>query len=158
MLMYALGRQSATAEIRLSVERGAQAERRGRVVQTTAKLSKRHVPSSRPAFSQAPDPNWRGMQVDYATALPQPMLRQLFQETVPSGSLAVIQVDKDSLAWKAGLRPGTLLTHVDGQQVTTTEAFFAAVADKAGEVRLRLFARDRPEAIVPAAQIPNPSR
>jgi serine protease Do len=86
--------------------------------------------------------------VDYATALPQPLLRQLFQETVPSGCLAVIQVDKDSPAWKAGLRPGTLLTHVDGQQVTAPDAFFAAVAEKTGDVRLRLVSRNQAEAIV----------
>ena len=77
------------------------------------------------------------MQVDYATALPQTLLRQVWPQMVPGGSLAVIEVERDSACWKAGLRPGTLFSHVDGQAVTTPDEFFAAVAEKSGPVRIQ---------------------
>lgn len=137
-LMLELGRQPVGAKVRLTVERGATPERRGRPLTTTAQLSKKYVSSARSAFAQVPDPSWRGIRVDYATALPQTLWRQAFQESVPSGCLAVIDVDRDSPAWKAGLRPAMLITQVDNRRVATPDEFFAAVRDKAGDVRLKL--------------------
>ena len=136
-LMHELGRQPVAAEIKLTAERGAEVGRPGRVVQATAKLSKRHSTGARPPYSLVADPRWRGMQVDYATALPQALMRQAWPQGVSSSSLAVIDVERDSACWKAGLRPGTVFSHVDGQAVTTPPEFFAAVIDKSGPVRLQ---------------------
>ena len=124
------------AEIRLTVQRGAEVGRRGRVVEASAKLSKRQRGRARPPYSQVPDPTWRGMHVDYATALPQTLLRQVWPQ-IPAGSLAVLDVERDSPCWKAGLRPGTLFSHVDGQAVATPDDFFAAVAKNPGAVRIQ---------------------
>lgn len=135
-LMYELGKQPVAAEIRLAVQRGAEIGRRGRVLEASAKLTKRHVSGARPPYSLVPDPSWRGMHVDYATALPQPLLRQVWPQ-IPAGSLAVLDVQRDSPCWKAGLRPGTLFSHVDGQAVATPDDFFAAVAEKSGAVRIQ---------------------
>ena len=134
--MLELGKQPVAGEIRLTVQRGADVGRRGRVLEAGAKLTKRHVSGARPPYSLVPDPAWRGMHVDYATALPQPLLRQVWPQ-IPAGSLAVLDVERDSPCWKAGLRPGTLFSHVDGQAVATPDDFFAAVAEKSGAVRIQ---------------------
>jgi serine protease Do len=134
-LLLELGKQPAAAEIRLTVERGAEVNRRGRVLQAGVKLSKRNVAGTRPPYSLVADPGWRGMQVDYATALPQALFRQVWPQ-LPTGALAVTHVERDSPAWKAGLRPGTLLSHVDGQAVGRPEEFYAAVAKNPNAVRI----------------------
>jgi serine protease Do len=136
-LMRELGGQPVEARIRLTIERGTELGHRGRVVQPSVKLSKKHIPSSRPAFSQAEDPTWRGIRVDYATALPQSLLTRVLQGEVRPGSLAVVDVERDSPAWKAGLRPGSLFTHVGDRKVTTPQAFYAAVGGEVGEVGLK---------------------
>jgi len=135
-LMLELGKHPVASEIRLTVERGAEVGRRGRVLQAGAKLSKRSVAGARPPYSMVPDPTWRGMQIDYATALPQALLRQVWPQ-IPAGSLAVLDVERDSPCWKAGLRPGALFSHVDGQAVAAPDDFFAAVAEKSGPVRIQ---------------------
>lgn len=135
-LMYELGKQPAAAEIRLAVERGAEVGRRGRVLEASATLSKRNVAGVRQPYSLAADPVWRGMRVDYATALPQTLLRQVWAQ-LSASTLAVTEVERDSPAWKAGLRPGTLLSRVDGQAVSTPAEFFTAVAGKPGPVRIQ---------------------
>jgi len=137
-LMRELGGQPVDAKIRLTVERGTELGRRGRVLQTSVKLSKKHIQSSRPAFSQIEDPTWRGLRVDYGTALPPNLLTRMLQGQVPLGSLAVIDVAGDSPAWKAGLRPGNLFTHVGDRQVSTPDEFFAAVAEEPGDVRIKV--------------------
>ncbi len=137
-LMHDLGRQPVGGEIQLTVERGSQLGRRGRVIRTSAILSKRHIDTSRPAYAQIEEPPWRGMQVDYATALPQDLLQQAIQTAMPNGSLAAITVEQDSPAWRSGLRAGAVFTHVDRRRVTKPAEFLAAVADQDGLVRIKL--------------------
>ena len=141
-LMGELGRQPVGADVRLTVQRRVDAGRSVRSVETTAKLTKKHVTTTRPVFSQVKDPRWRGMVVDYATALPPPLLRQVLQSLAPEGGLAVLDVERDSPAWNAGLRPGALVSHVGGQRVTLPEQFFEAVKDQTGEVRLKVLSGD----------------
>jgi serine protease Do len=143
MLMLKLGGQAVESKIHITVERGAELGDHGRVVHATAKLTKKHIPSSRPAFSQIEDPLWRGMRVDYLSALPVEALTRSLQavhrpEGVPNGVLAAVDVQRDSPAWRAGLRPGSLFTHVDDKRVTTPKEFSSLVATKNGDVRLRL--------------------
>ena len=137
-LMHVLGRQPVGGEIQLTVERGSRPGRRGRVIRTSAVLSKRHIDTSRPAYAQVEDPRWRGMQVDYATALPQDLLQQAIQTDMPSGSLAAISVERDSPAWRSGLRAGAVFTHAGRQRVTTPAEFLAAVTGQEGPVRIKL--------------------
>ena len=104
---------------------------------------KKHIPSSRPAFSQTEDPLWRGVRVVYFSALPAEVLTRSLQdvrrpEGVPNGVLAAVDVQRDSPAWRAGLRPGSLFTHVDDKRVTTPKEFFSLVATKNGDVRLTI--------------------
>ena len=54
----------------------------------------------------------------------------------------MLDVDRDSPAWKAGLRPGVLVSHVGGRRVTLPEQFFEAVKDQTGEVRLKVISAE----------------
>jgi serine protease Do len=138
-LMRELGRQPVRGEIQLTVERGGQLGRRGRVIQTSAVLTKRHIAAARAAYAQVPDPRWRGAVVDDATALPQDLLQQAIQGNMPPGSLAAIEVPRDSTAWRSGLREGAVITHVQGRRVTTPAEFLRVVEDhQQAPVRLTL--------------------
>ncbi len=84
------------------------------------------------------DPPWRGLRVDYATAV-----QEVYSATAnfPLGeALAVTDVEKESPAWEAGLRPGSLITHVERSPVRTPKDFHQAVTGKTGPVSLRVIA------------------
>jgi serine protease Do len=142
-LMCALGRLGVGADARLVVERGTALGKRGQVIHTTAHLTKKYVPAGRPPFAQIQDPTWRGMIVEYATAaLPPAQLQHVLISGIPAGTLAALEVQRESPAWKAGLRPGSLFTHVAGQRVETPEQFHAAVQGQDGPVTLQLVSGD----------------
>jgi serine protease Do len=84
-----------------------------------------------------PAPSWRGMRIDYGTALPRrdriaPALPE------PGGCVVVLQVQKDSPTAAAGLQYGMFITQVGNTPVRTPREFFSAVAGMTGEVPLRL--------------------
>ncbi len=139
-LIKTLGELHVGTEVLLTIERGAVVRnnvvRRGIVIRNTAVLSKKHIDLPREAYSKVPDPQWRGMQVDYATAIPN--LPEVSQLIDPQGCLAIVSVDPDTPAWKAGLRPGTFASHVGETRVSKPEDFYAAVQDKPGPVKIRL--------------------
>jgi serine protease Do len=84
----------------------------------------------------AADPAWRGMRVDYATAV-----QDVYSSAAsfPLGeALAVTDVERGTPAWDAGLRPGMLVSHVERAAVHTPKEFRAAVAKKTGPVALRV--------------------
>lgn len=149
MLMCELGKLPAGATVRLALERGAQLGRRGEVVLTTATLTKKYMPLADRGYAQIPDPTWRGMAIDYATAALSPaQLQQTLSAGIPSGTLGVLDVQRDSAAWKAGLRPGMLITHIQSQRVTKPEDFHAVADSLAGPVQIRLAAGETRELTV----------
>jgi S1-C subfamily serine protease len=80
---------------------------------------------------------WRGVRVDYASAFLEPDER-----LGPDDAVVVSDVEQNTAAAKAGLKPGMLISHVDGRPVRTPKEFQAAIAMKAGAVQLRLVAGD----------------
>ena len=70
------------------------------------------------------------------------------------GCVAVLDVERDSPAWKAGLRRGEYISHVGPRRVDSPQAFYAAVAQERGPVRLQLTTGSGAESIrvVPAPQ------
>jgi S1-C subfamily serine protease len=83
-------------------------------------------------------PAWRGLRVDYATAV-QDVYSVSPAGGVPLGeSLAVTEVAQGTPAWNAGLRPGMLVSHVERTAVRTPKEFRTAVLKKAGSVALRV--------------------
>jgi S1-C subfamily serine protease len=132
----------AEAKVRLAVLRDT---KQRRIVNVTATLSKKYHESSREAFAEVRDAPWRGMEVDFATA--SPTFRTTARQVDPKGCVAVIAVAPNTPAWKAGLRSGMFVSHVDGERVSTPQEFHRAVADSTGEVTVRLTVGDESEAI-----------
>lgn len=143
-LMRELSKHPAGEDVELTVLRDAMLQRPGRTISVAATLSKKYIPSERVGFAQIPDPVWRGMSVDYPTAIPQ----QPFEWVDPAGCVAVSDVEIDSPAWKAGMRPGRVITHVNRRRVSTPKEFFEVVATLNGDVKFRVMSDEDAEIIV----------
>jgi len=134
-LFRQLGSLAPGSTASLTVARGIDVDPDLPRLELEVPLSKKYVRTARRAVGNLPTPAWRGMRVDYATASPQ------FEAGVqrpPSDSLFVAEVSLGSPAWKAGIRVGDFITHVDDSQVTTPQAFAAAVARAAGDVTVHV--------------------
>jgi serine protease Do len=135
-LMLQVGRLPVESVVQLTVAR----EDRQRKVQV--ELTKFPVRGTK--IVTVPAPSWRGLRVDYATAMPTDSPRRLpFDRFSPDGCVVVTEVEKDSPAAAAQLQIGMYITQVGGTSVRTPREFHAAVAGKSGEVPLR---------IIPAAE------
>ncbi|HVA51837.1 MAG TPA: trypsin-like peptidase domain-containing protein [Pirellulales bacterium] len=102
------------------------------------------LPLSLPqTFTEKP-PAWRGATIDYrrpTTRLVGPFLvPNVDESTAPC--VAVREIAEGSPAWKAGLRQGTLITHVGTLPVEKPSDFYKAVASQTAEVKLRLLGPD----------------
>ena len=120
----------------LTVLRGDLDSGAARVLKREVLLAKKFVSSQRPQYGSVPDQNWRGLQADYSTAVPD--FEQLAVRLDPAGCIHVQGVEPESAAWRAGLRAGMLISHVQRQRVATPADFYAAVRSKTGDVRLRV--------------------
>lgn len=114
--------------------------RNGRtVLPITVELSKKYLDTSRRPYARVEDPKWRGMQLDYVTAIPPETLQFRLEDIPATGCVAVVDVDQDSPAWKAGLRRWTFISHVGDTAVNSPQAFERAVAGQTGDVKVRLY-------------------
>jgi serine protease Do len=148
LIRFVSGKQAGTI-VSLTVERererGKAARRAGPLV-IPVTLAKRRSEERRPLVAEVPPAVWRGMRVEYATAAP--LFRERSRDLDPAGSVGVVEVQRDSLAWKAGLRPGDFVSHVGGRRVATPAEFHEAAAAE-GEVVLELTAAgEKPERTV----------
>lgn len=135
-LIMLLSRLPAERKVKLTVERHDPDRRAPQVLTRNVTLSKKYMDTLRPTFASVVDPAWRGLVVDYATATPAFLERRAYVD--PEGCLGVLDVDRSSVAWKAGLRPGMFISHVGDTRVSTPAQFFGAVEGKTGAVKLRL--------------------
>ena len=136
-LMLYIGRQPAEAITRLTVMRNGQTE------SFDVELGKYPVRGKQIVTS--PRPTWRGMRIDYST-----MLINELQERGAFGGfpgapvdfaasgVSVMDVARDSAAWKAGMRPGMFVSHVGGATVQNPREFLEAVAERDGAVEVRV--------------------
>lgn len=138
-LMLQVGKQPVESVVRLTVER------QGRMMQVTPILSKFPVMGKKVVTN--PAPAWRGLQVDYKTGVP--AFRAVLRDIAEPG-VVVTEVEEDSPAWRAGVRPMILITHVAGVPVHTPRDFRAAVADHEGAVEIQTYqqGRERPVLVV----------
>ena len=135
----------ADTTVNLTLERGGMASRTGRTMTTKVTLSKKRVEGPRQPYAEVKDPAWRGIHVDYSTA--SPLFREQSRDLDPEGSVAVLDVERDSAAWKAGFRPGDFVSHVGRSRVATPKQFREAVASQKGAVTMRLTATDPANAV-----------
>lgn len=129
-LVREVGKLPVEAKVRLSIVR----EGKEQVIEVA--LSKFPVRGNKVVTS--PKPAWRGMQVEYTTAAVDPEVRRAAGMRFFDDRVVVTEVEANSPAWKAGVRPGNFITHVDRQAVRTPREFTSAVANRNGDVRLRV--------------------
>jgi serine protease Do len=81
--------------------------------------------------------SWRGLRVDYATAVEGYATAVGQRGTDVRGCVAIRHVEPHSAAWKAGLRAGTFISHVAYRHVRSPDEFYEAVERQSGDVMLR---------------------
>ncbi len=149
-LFRELSRQPADTEVELVVARfraGGTTPQRLQV-----RLGKKQLSLSKPGYSQIPEPTWRGMQVDWSTALPPQQL--IFGRRAMTASVAVLRVDPDTQAWRAGLRPGQGVLSVDGQPIARPDRFYQQVESIAGDVDLEIVDNNGRRQLVTVSAVP----
>ena len=129
-LVLNVGKLPADAVTRLSVWRG------GTIHTVSVELSKYAVRGRK--IASETDPPWRGLRVEYPTAVVDGEGRLRFSLPAAENAVAVVEVADGSPAAAAGLQRGMLITHVDRQPVRTPKEFALAVARNPGPVQLRL--------------------
>lgn len=131
-LILHVGKWPASSTVELSYLR----QERPRKVEV--KLAKYPVPQES-IVTNRPAP-WRGITVDYPTALPgqEYQLHARAGDIDFEGCVVITQVMPDSPAWQAGVRPKMFLSHVGEQRIHDPAEFYAATTDAAGPVRIRL--------------------
>lgn len=134
-LVLTVGKRDVEERVRLRLRREE------RQLTTEVRLAKFPV-SGKKVFT--PPPAWRGIRVDYASTLFGSNLARDLDRSMLQGCVAVINVEQDSVAWEKGLRPGMLITRVDGVVVTSPPEFARQVQDKDGAVQLTLAGESRP--------------
>ena len=121
-----VGKLPAGAVTTLTIERGGQTF----VEQVT--LAKYRVRGRKIATER--EPAWRGMRVDFPSAV----LESTDLDSAVESAVAVSEVAENSPAFRAGLRPRMMITHVGNTPVETPEDFRREVAAKRGVVDLKI--------------------
>ncbi len=129
-LMLEVGRREVGKPVRLTYLR------RGIQHQTSALLSKKQPPTSQKAIITSPPPSWRGLSVDYFTAVKG--FNENARNVAPTGCVAIANIDESSPASSAGLKLNDYISHVNNKPVSTPDEFNKLVADLAGSVYLRI--------------------
>jgi len=140
-LIRELSKWPVEAKVNLTVQRGAGI--RGvapKPINLPVELAKKHLGGTRPPLAEIPDPTWRGLRVDYATAVAR--FEQKSREMDPEGCVLIADVERDSPAWNAGLRPGGFISHVGTHRVFKPRDFYALAAPQTGNVAVRLSLAD----------------
>lgn len=130
-LFRELGRRSAQQSTVLTLLRVDPQRQRRRTLQLTVTLSKKYLETARRPYSSQPREVWRGLDVDYATALP-PQISGPYGAIDPKGCVGILTVDVDSPAWNAGLRPGDFVSHIGLKRVATPQEFFQVARQASG--------------------------
>jgi serine protease Do len=125
-VQLAVSVQPPLSQANIEYERGG---RRGSANVTLAKLA-----VAGKSIATAGQERWQGLRVDFGTALDANGLAQAISSGAydAEGCVLVVDVEKDSTAWKAGVRPGMFISHVAGKRVSTPSEFRAA-ADELGD-------------------------
>ena len=122
-LFLALSRHGAEEQIDLTVLRQSRFGGFPETLILRGQLSKKYIASSIPPYTILPKTNWRGLSVEYATALPTEMLRFMSRSLATPPKLAALQVEPNTPAWQAGIRPGQLIMAVEQEFVANPDQF-----------------------------------
>lgn len=133
-----LSRQPAEAKVQLTVMRPQSSYGVLQELKLTAQLSKKFVATSIPAYSKNPMTSWRGLVVEYATALPTEMSRLTSRLQSNPPKLAALQVDPNTPAWNAGLRPGQGIIKAGDRVLQNPDEFYDLVRATPGKVSVTI--------------------
>jgi S1-C subfamily serine protease len=131
-LMLQVGRLPVETTVQLTLQRD---ERERKIPVELAKYPVRGT-----KIATVRSPAWRGLRVDYPTAIPDSPRRLAFEQFNSDGCVIVTEVDKESPAAAAKLQVGAYITRVGGTAVRTPREFRAAVAGKSEDVALEVIA------------------
>ena len=135
-LFRELSRANVSSDIKLVVTRP---DRPGIRRSLQARLSKKPAASPELAYAVNAPAAWRGMTVDYVTALPPELLvTGIAAQGRGRANVAVFDVEPNSSVWRAGVRPGDLIRSVAGQFVEGPDAFRTFVASHGGVVQMEV--------------------
>lgn len=127
-------------------------ERNGGDSQSVVRLGKAFVEGQRVVTNRPP--SWRGIRVDYPTAVPGEVLavKAADGSLDPEGCVVVSEVDPGSVSAESGVQRHSYISHVGGKRVTTPDEFYSAVKGSDASVKITFTqALRRPG---PAAQPP----
>lgn len=137
-LFRELSTTMAGETVRLNVLRNAGSRSPQRLV-LTATVSKKPLSTFTRGYSIHVDGGWQGMVVDYSSAIPSELSRMgLWRHSVLAPQIAVREVNPDTPAWNAGIRPGVGITAVNGRKVSSPAEFYAAVRRIDGSTAIAL--------------------
>ena len=129
-LILNVGKLPADAVTQLSVWRSG-------VVRTVSVELSKYAVRGRKVVTEM-DPPWRGLRVEYPTAVVDDEGRLRYSAPAGENAVVVVEVAEGTPAAAAGLRRGMLITHVDRLPVRTPKEFALAAARNRGPVQLRL--------------------
>lgn len=129
--MRELGKLPVGANVVVSISRKRIGVEELQKLQLPITLSKKYVNSTLSAYSENQLPSWRGMVIDYATAIPEFAERSRYVDQ--DGCIAVVSVERGSPAWNSGLRPRDFITHVNGERISMPAQFHEAIAELEGD-------------------------
>lgn len=129
-LFRELSQAAAGSQVKLYVRRFRPGRSAPDALQLSATLSKKPPNPRWPGYAVDSPAKWRGLLVDYATAISSDRTRGgLGGNRRTSFKVAVQSVDPDTPAWQAGLRPGYGILSVHGTDVQEPQDFYHAVDD-----------------------------
>lgn len=142
-LFLQLSKATAGREVLIYVQRTRPGRNTPDVLQLPAMLSKKPMATRRPGYAVNSAQPWRGLLVEYATAIQSEVTRSGLGGSRNSYKLAVLTVEPDTPAWKAGLRTGHGILAVEGTKVETPDEFYRLVGELSGVVEVRVIRHDQ---------------
>lgn len=151
-MLRELSGRFAGDQITIKIQRKAFPSSPFRKMELKVQLGKKKVNSTQPTIGINDFSAWRGIKVDYPTAVDELSLH--FSKIDPDGCVAVIAIQKESPSEIAGLRQFDFVSHVNGQRVSTPAQFHLAVDSANGAVELtRVVGKEKsPEKIIVKAE------
>ncbi|GAC1464031.1 MAG: hypothetical protein NVSMB9_02240 [Isosphaeraceae bacterium] len=108
--------------------------RRKTQIERSVRLAKLRVRT--PVIATNRRPPWRGLRVDYTSTLPNTAFALNMFDAMAREGVVAIEVEADSEAARSGLKPGQLISRVDGRSVRSPGEFAREVGDRQGPVKL----------------------
>ncbi|MCR9295219.1 MAG: trypsin-like peptidase domain-containing protein [bacterium] len=154
-LFRELSSAAAGQSVDLLVHRRQFEAARPNLLKLTARVSKKLVSTSRPGYARNAFTAWRGMLVEYATAIPSELTQAGIWRTARSQpQIVVSEVEPDSPAWQAGLRPGNGIFRVNGKTPESPEDFYSMVEASSGTVKMEIV---EPNGTISTSSVPSES-